>query len=45
MNNYIYALYMGKLVFQKRKNGLFYDGNTGVKLNPQPDTTNPELWR
>lgn len=45
MSNYIYTLYDpntkqfgtgGKLVFQKRKNGLFYDLETNAPLDPQP---------
>ena len=37
MDKHIWSLYKGKLVYQKRKNGLFYDGKTHERLNPQPD--------
>lgn len=44
MDKYIWYLYdintgcfgSGKLVYQKRKNGLFYDGKTHKPLIPQP---------
>lgn len=45
MDNYIYSLYNpetkqfgtgGKLVYQKRKNGLFYDPETNTPIDPQP---------
>lgn len=36
MDKYIWSLYKGKLVYQKRKNGLFYDSGTHERLNPQP---------
>lgn len=36
MDRYIWSLYKGKLIYQKRHNGPFYDAHTHQKLNPQP---------
>ena len=36
MDRYIWSLYKGELIYQKRKNGLFYNGRTHKKLDPQP---------
>ena len=50
MDKYIWYLYdmnagcfgSGKLVYQKRKNGLFYDGKTHKPLFPQPHYSRQE---
>lgn len=47
MDKYIWSLYLGKLVYQKRKNGLFYDSKTHERLNPQPskeDFETKTIW-
>lgn len=53
MDTCIYALYdpeaerfgVGKLVFQKKVNGLFYDGQTKKLLHPQPSPYLAEMKR
>lgn len=53
MDKYIWYLYdmntgcfgSGKLVYQKRKNGLFYDGKTHKPLIPQPQYLGQENQR
>ena len=40
MDKYIWGLYNGNLVFQKRKNGLLYDAKTMKPLSPQPKIPN-----
>ena len=50
MDKYIWALYdantgrfgSGELVYQKRKNGLFYDSLTHKPLSPQPHVSKQE---
>ena len=50
MDKYIWALYdantgrfgSGELVYQKRKNGLFYDSLTHKPLTPQPHYSRQE---
>lgn len=37
MKNYIWSIYNGRLVYQKRKNGVMYDVKTDKKLDPQPE--------
>ena len=43
MDKYIWSLYRCKLVYQKRKNGLFYDGTTHERLDPQPTKEDFEM--